>query len=47
MERYLERVEDLSLSFFYLGQHEFNGGEEGAVAPAIRVEEEGDAGVAL
>lgn len=34
---YLERVENLSLLSFCLGQYEFNGGEEGTVAPAIRV----------
>lgn len=32
---------------FYLGQYESNRGEEGALAPAIGVEEEGDVGVAL
>jgi len=36
-----------NLSFFCSGQYESNGGEEGTVAPAIGVEEEGDAGVAL
>jgi len=30
-----------------LGQYESNGGEEGTVAAAIRIEEEGDAGSAL
>lgn len=44
---YPERMEDLSLSSFCLGQYEFNRGEEGTIAPAIRIEEEGDAGIAL
>lgn len=33
--------------FVSAGQHESNGGEEGAAAPAIGLEEEGDAGPAL
>lgn len=32
---------------FCLGQYESNGGEEGTLAPAIGVEEEGDVGIAL